>query len=75
MAAALLLADAEPETRGFLERHLPNHFRIDPNAGFTTESLSTQFEENAAIFRVDGFFHSCCNVESACDRTLKAGDS
>lgn len=24
MAAALLLADAEPETRGFLERHLPN---------------------------------------------------
>jgi DNA-binding response OmpR family regulator len=24
MAAALLLADAEPETRGFLERHLPD---------------------------------------------------
>lgn len=23
MVAALLLADAEPETRGFLERHLP----------------------------------------------------
>jgi DNA-binding response OmpR family regulator len=31
MAAALLLADAEPETRGFLERHLPGDgFKLVP---------------------------------------------
>jgi DNA-binding response OmpR family regulator len=31
MAAALLLADAEPETRGFLERHLPGDgFQLVP---------------------------------------------
>lgn len=31
MTAALLLADAEPETRGFLERHLPEDgFRLVP---------------------------------------------
>src|SRR3954468_15216335 len=34
MAAALLLADAEPETRGFLERHLPNDgFELVPAHG------------------------------------------
>jgi len=36
MAAALLLADAEPETRGFLERHLPRDgFElVPPHASF-----------------------------------------
>ncbi len=34
MAAALLLADAEPETRGFLERHLPGDgFQLVPPHG------------------------------------------
>ncbi|MFL5963036.1 MAG: response regulator transcription factor [Gaiellaceae bacterium] len=34
MAAALLLADAEPETRGFLERHLPGDgFELVPAHG------------------------------------------
>ncbi len=34
MAAALLLADAEPETRGFLERHLPRDgFELVPDYG------------------------------------------
>ena len=34
MAAALLLADAEPETRGFLERHLPRDgFELVPAHG------------------------------------------
>jgi DNA-binding response OmpR family regulator len=34
MAAALLLADAEPETRGFLERHLPSDgFELVPAHG------------------------------------------
>jgi DNA-binding response OmpR family regulator len=34
MAAALLLADAEPETRGFLERHLPHDgFELVPAHG------------------------------------------
>src|ERR1051326_1191367 len=34
MAAALLLADAEPETRGFLERHLPRDgFQLVPPHG------------------------------------------
>ena len=34
MAAALLLADAEPETRGFLERHLPGDgFELVPPHG------------------------------------------
>jgi DNA-binding response OmpR family regulator len=34
MAAALLLADSEPETRGFLERHLPiDGFELVPAHG------------------------------------------
>jgi len=34
MAAALLLTDAEPETRGFLERHLPGDgFELVPAHG------------------------------------------
>jgi DNA-binding response OmpR family regulator len=34
MAAALLLTDAEPETRGFLERHLPHDgFELVPAHG------------------------------------------
>lgn len=34
MVAALLLADAEPETRGFLERHLPRDgFELVPDHG------------------------------------------
>jgi DNA-binding response OmpR family regulator len=34
MAAALLLTDAEPETRGFLERHLPHDgFELVPEHG------------------------------------------
>ena len=34
MAAALLLTDAEPETRGFLERHLPRDgFELVPDHG------------------------------------------
>jgi len=37
MAAALLLADAEPETRGFLERHLPGD-------GFELVSAHARFD-------------------------------